>query len=98
MSPLPADLWPRSRPWIADDPDTATAAELTAGSLLQRPATRTWPTRSPIAFAGTLQFGTAGLRGKLGPGPNRMNRVVVSRAAAGLAQYLLDRGGRAPRW
>ena len=44
------------------------------------------------AFAGTLQFGTAGLRGKLGPGPNRMNRVVVSRAAAGLAQYLLDQG------
>ncbi len=44
------------------------------------------------AFSGTLQFGTAGLRGKLGPGPNRMNRVVVSRAAAGLAQYLLDQG------
>jgi phosphomannomutase len=44
------------------------------------------------AFAGTLQFGTAGLRGALGPGPNRMNRVVVTRAAAGLAAYLLEKG------
>ena len=55
---------------------------------------RRWRAADEIAdaFAGTLQFGTAGLRGKLGPGPNRMNRVVVSRAAAGLAQYLLDQG------
>ncbi len=44
------------------------------------------------AFAGPLTFGTAGLRGALGPGPARMNRVVVSQAAAGLAAYLIDRG------
>jgi phosphomannomutase len=44
------------------------------------------------AFTGRLAFGTAGLRGALGPGPNRMNRVVVSQAAAGLATYLLDQG------
>ena len=43
-------------------------------------------------FAGTLEFGTAGLRGALGAGPNRMNRVVVLRAAAGLAAYLRDTG------
>ena len=42
------------------------------------------------AFSGRLQFGTAGLRGALGPGPNRMNRVVVGQATAGLATYLLD--------
>src|SRR6185312_2546541 len=46
-------------------------------------------------FAGTLAFGTAGLRGEVAAGPNRMNRAVVSRAAAGLAAYLTARGGRA---
>ncbi len=42
------------------------------------------------AFAGTLEFGTAGLRGALGAGPNRMNRAVVIAAAAGLTAYLWD--------
>ncbi|MFC5380211.1 phospho-sugar mutase [Aquipuribacter nitratireducens] len=36
----------------------------------------------------SLTFGTAGLRGRMGPGPNRMNRAVVVRAAAGLATWL----------
>ncbi|WP_449341879.1 phospho-sugar mutase, partial [Streptomyces aurantiogriseus] len=43
-------------------------------------------------FSGTLQFGTAGLRGELGAGPMRMNRAVVIRAAAGLAAYLKAKG------
>lgn len=42
------------------------------------------------AFTGGLQFGTAGLRGAMGPGPNRMNRSVVVRAAAGVAAYLRE--------
>ena len=45
------------------------------------------------SFRGTLQFGTAGLRAALGPGPNRMNRIVVRRAAAGLADFLLSAVG-----
>src|SRR6478752_3907293 len=40
-------------------------------------------------FSGLLQFGTAGLRGRLGGGPHRMNRAVVIRAASGIADYLL---------
>ncbi len=39
-------------------------------------------------FGAKLEFGTAGLRGELGAGPNRMNRVTVMRAAAGLASVL----------
>ncbi len=49
------------------------------------------------AFGGRLAFGTAGLRGRIGPGPRRMNRVVVSQTSAGFAAYLLERAasGRA---
>ncbi|HEY8547171.1 MAG TPA: hypothetical protein VIL36_19055, partial [Acidimicrobiales bacterium] len=43
-------------------------------------------------FAGRLEFGTAGLRGAMGAGPNRMNEAVVVRATAGLAAYLADQG------
>src|SRR5260221_12833911 len=48
------------------------------------------------AFAGRLQFGTAGLRGVIGPGRNRMNRAVVRQATAGLARYLLRVSPDAP--
>ena len=50
------------------------------------------PTRWPPRFAGTLQFGTAGLRGALGGGPNRMNLAVVRAATLGLARFLVDHG------
>ena len=40
------------------------------------------------AFSGDLEFGTAGLRGRMAPGPHRMNLAVVSRAARGLADHL----------
>lgn len=77
--------------WLAQDPDTATVLELT--NLLAAAENSPDATAELAdAFAGSLQFGTAGLRGKLGPGPNRMNRVTVLRAAAGLGEYLLAQG------
>ncbi|HEY3438187.1 MAG TPA: phospho-sugar mutase [Actinotalea sp.] len=82
------------RAWIDDDPDEATAAQLTAlVSTVENgePADRDDALRDlEDRFRGMLQFGTAGLRGELGGGPNRMNRAVVIRAAAGLVRFLTD--------
>jgi len=77
------DLFARAEAWARDDPDPGTAAEL-RGLMARRAAAELGD-----AFAGRLQFGTAGLRGIIGPGPNRINRAVVRQATAGLARYLL---------
>ncbi|NJQ00608.1 phospho-sugar mutase [Streptomyces zingiberis] len=77
-----AELIRQAGAWLAEDPDPETRAELSA--LIEAEDTEALAGR----FGGTLQFGTAGLRGELGAGPLRMNRAVVIRAAAGLAAYL----------
>ncbi|MGB7982755.1 MAG: phospho-sugar mutase [Candidatus Nanopelagicales bacterium] len=92
MNSIDRDLLARAAQWSDTDPDPATAAELKERVRAVEAGDASAAEELADAFAGTLAFGTAGLRGKLGPGPNRMNRVVVSRAAAGLAQYLLDQG------
>ena len=73
------------RAWIEDDPDPQTAAQLTA--LLDA--------EDEVAlrkfFAGFLEFGTAGLRGPLGPGPSCMNQAVVGKTAAGIVAYMKER-------
>lgn len=82
---MDAGLVEAARAWRAQDPDPITREEvdelLAAGDeagLADR-------------FGARLAFGTAGLRGELGAGPNRMNRVLVAQAAAGLAAYLVQR-------
>ena len=77
------DLHARVTRWISEDPDPRTQAELRA--LLEKDV---GATDLADRFAGTLEFGTAGLRGILGAGPNRMNRAVVMRTTLGLARYL----------
>ena len=89
---LPAELLQRLRDWQAADPDQATITAL--DHLIERSEGGDADAVAEIvdAFSGRLAFGTAGLRAALGPGPNRMNRVVVSQAAAGLARWLVDNG------
>ena len=80
------DVRAAAEAWLSEDPDPDTRAELR--ELLDSGDEAELADR----FAGTLEFGTAGLRGAVGAGSNRMNRVVVIRAAAGLCAYLKANG------
>ena len=82
----------RAQAWRDADPDPATATAL--GLLLGKAQDGDPDAAAELAdaFDGRLTFGTAGLRAALGPGPNRMNRVVVQQAAAGLARWLIAQG------
>ena len=72
--------------WIAEDPDSKTRSQL------QEMLDSGDETSLRSCFGGFLEFGTAGLRGPLGPGPSRMNRAVVTKTAAGLAIYMKRNG------
>ena len=82
------ELLAAARDWHAQDPDPATRDELS--TLLTRVEAGEAAAMADLRdrFSTGLEFGTAGLRGALGAGPNRMNRVVVMRAAAGIASWL----------
>ncbi len=80
-----------ARAWLAQDPDPQTRAQLS--ELIARVEQGDADAAADLAdrFAGRLAFGTAGLRGELGAGSNRMNRVLVAQAAAGLAAFVRER-------
>ena len=71
--------------WIADDPDPITASQLQQWLDSNNEA------ELRASFNGFLQFGTAGLRGPIRPGPSGMNRAVVGRTAAGIVAYMKER-------
>ena len=90
----PGELTQQARAWIADDPspaDRAELADLLAAAGQPGPAGQAALAELADRFAGRLEFGTAGLRGVMGAGPNRMNRAVVRAATMGLARWLLER-------
>lgn len=83
-----------ARAWRDQDPDPETRAELEA--LLAAAAKPGDDAAAALdelhaRFDARLTFGTAGLRGELAAGPNRMNRVLVAQAARGFANFLLER-------
>lgn len=77
--------------WIAQDPDPETRDELAAIVARVRDGEAAASADLADRFDARLAFGTAGLRGEIAAGPNRMNRVLVSQGAAGLAAYLVER-------
>jgi phosphomannomutase len=85
------ELFARVQAWRAQDPDAETGAELDAMLASALAGNTTAVTELRSRFDERLEFGTAGLRGRIEAGPNRMNRVLVSQAAAGLAAYLLEK-------
>ena len=86
-----SDLIARANAWLVQDPDPETVAELRA--IIERADAGDAPAIADLSdrFDSRLTFGTAGLRGELGAGPNRMNRVLVTQAAHGFATFLLQR-------
>ena len=84
-----------ARAWLAQDPDEVTRAELT--TLIAEAEAGDAAASADLAdrFGARLAFGTAGLRGRLGAGSNRMNRVLVAQAAAGFAAYLTEKAAAA---
>ncbi len=90
MSSDSNELIDAANSWIAQDPDPETRDELATLVASARTGSAEALDDLHSRFDTRLAFGTAGLRGEIAAGPNRMNRVLVAQAAAGLAAYLLE--------
>ena len=88
-----APILDAARAWWAQDPDGVTRDELAALIAAAEGGDAAASADLDDRFGARLEFGTAGLRGRLGAGSNRMNRVLVSQAAAGFAAYLREKAG-----
>ena len=86
-------LLAEARAWLAQDPDPETRDELDALIVAAEAGSAEAVADLHSRFDERLAFGTAGLRGAIAAGPNRMNRVLVAQAAAGFARWLLEHAG-----
>lgn len=86
---MDTSLFDRADRWAQHDPDPTTQAEIRALVHAARAGNAAATAELKERFAGMLEFGTAGLRGLLGGGENRMNRAVVRKTSFGLGTYLL---------
>lgn len=88
---MATSLFDDVRAWMSADPSEENRNELAALLAAAEAGDSAASAELEDRFAGTLQFGTAGLRGVMEAGPNRMNSAVVRRAAAGLVAWLKEK-------
>ncbi|WP_196716700.1 phospho-sugar mutase [Actinomyces trachealis] len=91
------ELLERAEQWAGHDPDQSTAVALRNAVEAARAGDAEALAEVATAMAGPLEFGTAGLRGQIGPGESRMNLAVVIKATAGLCAFLRGSTSRVPR-
>jgi phosphomannomutase len=89
---LTPDLRDKAFRWIADDLDPDARKELQQVLARAMGGDETAVAELADRMARPLAFGTAGLRGPVRAGPNGMNRAVVVRTTAGVANWLACKG------